>query len=346
MIRDSSKSPLLSDKKRFFKPAAYARDGSTPLPQIVAHRGYKKLYPENSLAAFKGALEAGSHGIETDLQLSQDGVVIVAHDPSLKRCFGVDKLIADCTWEYLSTLRTKQEPHEKLLRLSDLLEFFNSPSAEHAWALLDIKRNNDPRTMIRKIAETIKIVSPSSRPWSERIVLGCWGPTYFPLCDEYLPDFPTALICASVFSARRVLKTEQSDISFNTLIKALQGPALGYNLIDSAHTANRLVFAWTINKPKDMRWAIRHGVDAVLTDDPAQFRQICDVWDAAEERRTRKEDRFTIAEHVQLVTIAVLVALFGWTLKYQFPRTRRLQKRQRLAADENPAHLIRGTSGL
>jgi glycerophosphoryl diester phosphodiesterase len=65
--------------ERFFKPASYARDGSTPLPQIVAHRGYKKLYPENSLAAFKGALEAGSHGIETDLQLTQDGVVIIAH---------------------------------------------------------------------------------------------------------------------------------------------------------------------------------------------------------------------------------------------------------------------------
>lgn len=104
--------------------------------------------------------------------------------------------------------------------------------------------------------------------------------------------------------------------------------------------ANRLVFAWTVNKPKDMRWAIRQRVDAVLTDDPAQFRAICEKWDAAEDRRRQAEDRFTLLEHVQLVLIAVLVALFGWLLKYQFPRTRRLHRRQRLAADENPAHVL------
>ncbi|QKX56861.1 uncharacterized protein TRUGW13939_03968 [Talaromyces rugulosus] len=362
MTRDSSestKSPLLSDKKRFFKPASYARDGSTPLPQIVAHRGYKKLYPENSLAAFKGALEAGSHGIETDLQLTQDGVVIIAHDPSLKRCFGIDKFIADCNWDYLSTLRTTQAPHEKLLQLSDLLEYLASPSAEHAWVLLDIKRNNEPRTIVGKIAEAIKIGPSSSRPWSERIVLGCWSPQYFPPCEEYLPDFPTALICASVFSPRRILnsargaghdsnknnKNNNNVSSFNTLIQALQGPTLGYDLISDSHANNRLVFAWTVNKPKDMRWAIRHRVDAVLTDDPAQFQQICESWDAAEDRKRKEEDRFTVAEHAQLVLIAVFVALFGWMLKYRAPRTtttRRLQKGQRRLAvvDENPEHVL------
>lgn len=49
------------------------------IPQTVAHRGYKAKYPENSLAAFKGAVEAGSHGIEMDLRLSKDGVVVLAH---------------------------------------------------------------------------------------------------------------------------------------------------------------------------------------------------------------------------------------------------------------------------
>ena len=109
--------------------------------------------------------------------------------------------------------------------------------------------------MVRKIAEAIKMAPSSSRPWSERVVLGCWGvsffsfnihqtilrqrkqPEYFPLCDEYLPDFPTALICTSVFSARHVLRSNnKSKTSFNTLIKALQGPTFGYNLLDDAHT--------------------------------------------------------------------------------------------------------------
>jgi hypothetical protein len=146
-----------------------------------------------------------------------------------------------------------------------------------------------------------------------------------------------------VLSPRRILKSARAGhhvSSFNTLIKALQGPTLGYDLVSDSHANNRLVFAWTVNKPKDMRWAIRHRVDAVLTDDPAQFRQICDSWDAAEDRKRRKEDRFTVAEHAQLILIALLVTLFGWMLKYRPPRTRRLQKRQRLAVDENPEHVL------
>lgn len=63
----------------------------------------------------------------------------MAQDPTLKRCFGIDKLIADCNWDYLSTLRTTKEPHDKLLRLGDLFQYLASPSAEHAWVLLDIK---------------------------------------------------------------------------------------------------------------------------------------------------------------------------------------------------------------
>lgn len=49
------------------------------MPQIIAHRGYKAAFPENTMAAFRGAVEAGAHAIETDLHLSKDGVVVLVH---------------------------------------------------------------------------------------------------------------------------------------------------------------------------------------------------------------------------------------------------------------------------
>jgi glycerophosphoryl diester phosphodiesterase len=49
------------------------------LPQTIAHRGYKAAYPENSMGAFRGAIEVGAHAIETDLHLSKDGVVVLSH---------------------------------------------------------------------------------------------------------------------------------------------------------------------------------------------------------------------------------------------------------------------------
>jgi glycerophosphoryl diester phosphodiesterase len=49
------------------------------LPQNIGHRGYKAAFPENTMAAFHGAVVAGAHALETDLHLSRDGVVVLSH---------------------------------------------------------------------------------------------------------------------------------------------------------------------------------------------------------------------------------------------------------------------------
>lgn len=54
-------------------------DGTTKLPDNIAHRGYKAVYPENTLVAFEAAVEVGADAIETDLHLSKDGVVMLSH---------------------------------------------------------------------------------------------------------------------------------------------------------------------------------------------------------------------------------------------------------------------------
>lgn len=52
---------------------------------VMAHRGYSSKAPENTMPAFELALEAGSGGIELDVHLTQDGEVVVIHDPTLDR---------------------------------------------------------------------------------------------------------------------------------------------------------------------------------------------------------------------------------------------------------------------
>lgn len=48
-------------------------------PQTIAHRGYKAEHPENTMAAFEGAIKVGAHAIETDIHLSKDDVVVLSH---------------------------------------------------------------------------------------------------------------------------------------------------------------------------------------------------------------------------------------------------------------------------
>lgn len=51
----------------------------------------------------------------------------------------MDARIAECSWEYLSTLRTVAEPHEPMPRLGDFLEWLTQPELEKIWVVLDIK---------------------------------------------------------------------------------------------------------------------------------------------------------------------------------------------------------------
>jgi glycerophosphoryl diester phosphodiesterase len=71
---------------------------ATQLPQTIAHRGYKAAFPENTLGAFRGAVDVGAHALETDLHLSKDGVVVIshvsAHSGSPAAEFGTDELVA------------------------------------------------------------------------------------------------------------------------------------------------------------------------------------------------------------------------------------------------------------
>jgi glycerophosphoryl diester phosphodiesterase len=48
-------------------------------PQAIAHRGYKAKFPENTMGAFKGAVDVGADALETDIHLSGDGVVVLSH---------------------------------------------------------------------------------------------------------------------------------------------------------------------------------------------------------------------------------------------------------------------------
>lgn len=242
------------------------------LPQTIAHRGYKAAFPENTMAAFRSAVEIGAHAIETDLHLSKDGVVVMSHDGTLKRCFGIDAKIADCDWSYLSTLRTLREPHEPMPRLVDLLEYLAQPETERVWLLLDIKRDDDPFELLSRVAANFATVA-TKRAWNERIVMGCWTIKYIKLCQTLLPGFPIAFIGWSLTYARALLRVP--DIHFNLLQQRLASP-FGASFLKKAKKCGRLVFDWTVNDEEWMERSIQKKLDGVITDDPKLFLEICD----------------------------------------------------------------------
>lgn len=82
-VQPSSSSDGADEEDHLIPPASWTfnKDG---LPQAIAHRGYKAEFPENTMGAFRGAVEVGAHAIETDVHLSKDDVVVISHVRNIK----------------------------------------------------------------------------------------------------------------------------------------------------------------------------------------------------------------------------------------------------------------------
>ncbi len=102
---------------------------------ILAHRGYSSKYPQNTLLAFKKAMEYGADGVELDVWRTKDGKIVVSHDGNLKKVFGVDVEIRKRDYEDL--LQYKQEG-EKIPLLKEVYELL----PENALINVEIKDVN------------------------------------------------------------------------------------------------------------------------------------------------------------------------------------------------------------
>ncbi len=90
-----------------------------------AHRGASEYTPENTLLAFYTGIYMGANGIETDVQRTQDGVLVLFHDDTLNRVTGEDGSIADFTWEQLQAFSVKKGDFaEKIVSLETFLRLF------------------------------------------------------------------------------------------------------------------------------------------------------------------------------------------------------------------------------
>lgn len=101
-------------KRAPFEGRAYAHRGLYELDQSV---------PENSLEAFRRAVEAG-YGSELDVQRTRDGQIVVFHDDSLKRACGVDKAVRDFTYEELRQIPLFKTG-ERIPLFSEVLAIFD-----------------------------------------------------------------------------------------------------------------------------------------------------------------------------------------------------------------------------
>ena len=127
-------------------------DYSPLMGHYYAHRGLhdnQSDAPENSMAAFRKALDAG-YGIEMDVQLTKDRIPVVFHDETLNRVCGVDGKVRDYTFEELQQFHLYHSD-EKIPLFSDFLKLIDGKVP----LIIEIKIHEDYKTVCRIADEFI-----------------------------------------------------------------------------------------------------------------------------------------------------------------------------------------------
>lgn len=135
--------------------------------EIVAHRGWATRYPENTMAAIRGALDAGARCVEFDVQLSRDGVPVVIHDPTLERTAGRPECVMDLDWPELAAIDVGPAPAPE--RLSSLADMARALAAYPASTVfVELKRESIDRF---GVDNAVTAVLAAIAPIGERCVL-------------------------------------------------------------------------------------------------------------------------------------------------------------------------------
>ena len=119
--------------------------------KCFAHRGLHGFHgiPENSMEAFRNAVTYG-YGIELDVQLTKDDVMVVHHDYDLKRTCGVNKKIRDLTYRELKRY-SLMETKERIPRFADVLALVDGKVP----LLVELKMEHCDRKLCRLAAEVL-----------------------------------------------------------------------------------------------------------------------------------------------------------------------------------------------
>lgn len=226
--------------------------------QITAHRGFSAIAPENTMYAFREAVDIGSDYIELDVQLSADGEVVVIHDSKVDRTTNGKGKVRDMTYTELLGLTAayKYSGHEvyfdaKIPLLSEVLE----EVGDDILLNIEVKDTGDAALTAEKTVELVREYGLESTCY-----ITSFSYNILKKVKQLEPKIKTGLIANT--AAMAFTRGENIDaISINYL---LASPSV----VNMAHQNGKRVFVWTVDREEDMKKMIALGVDNIITNRP------------------------------------------------------------------------------
>ncbi|MEO7963711.1 MAG: glycerophosphodiester phosphodiesterase [Gemmatimonadaceae bacterium] len=215
-------------------------------PEIVAHRGMPRRLPENTLQSFEAALASGAQGIELDVHVTRDDIVVVHHDAWLATVdgFGTQRgpAIASLTFAEL----VARDGGRDIPALADVLSLV----ADKATVYVEIKALHIEQQVVNVVQ-------------SHRTFCAVHGFDHrAPLrVHQLAPDIPVGILQTSyLIDAVAALRACGARDLWQ------QWEMIDEPLVRSVHDAGSRIVAWTVNDAAAISYLTEIGVDALCTD--------------------------------------------------------------------------------
>jgi glycerophosphoryl diester phosphodiesterase len=245
---------------------------------VHGHRGARAILPENTLAGFEYAIDAGADAIELDVAVTRDDVLVVSHDPVLNPgiCRGPagSRVIRELTlaqlqqWDCGSATRRRfrrQQPAPGA-RVPTLDQVFALHSRGDFQFNVEVKSYPDRPVLTPPPEEYALMVLAAirSHPVASRVMVQSFDFRILRAMKRLAPEIRLSVlfelgIRGFVQEARRA----ESEMvgPYHRLVTTRR--------VASAHAAGIQVIPWTANTPQAWARLLRAGVDGIITDDPA-----------------------------------------------------------------------------
>lgn len=253
-----------------------ARKVEPPLvsaPLIIAHRGFSSLAPENTLVAYRKAIEVGAEMAECDTYLTKDGVPILLHDRTLKRTTGTDAPPRALTLEEIQKLdagkwKDPEYAGERVPTLKELMTLVKGKLR----LVIEIKEHEIEEPVL-------KVIHESGVPLEELMIFSF----YYDVVEKMAklePLLPTTWLVGDLPYDR----AGRHEVIRQALAARCSAVGLPYEraeptFLRSAHKAGLQVFVWTVDEPADMKYLLRIGADAIITNKPDVLKKVLSVED-------------------------------------------------------------------
>lgn len=230
--------------------------------QVTSHRGYSHSVPENTLPAVEKAIEEQADYVEVDVRVTEDGELVLLHDPSLKRTTGLNKYIWNTTYGDLNALDAgswfgKDFAGTKIPTVKELFEL----SKGRVLLNLDLKYRNDSEELARKVVALIEEYDMQKQCIITSTSIHCLKEVK--AADE---EIRTGYITYGIYPS--LYKNEAVDFF------SIKANLVTKNMVNEAHKNGKKIHVWTVNARTDIERLKRLGVDNIITDNPSYTKEI------------------------------------------------------------------------